>query len=178
MATNTLLAGAVPASATALGARELIITLFPDDYVQYEGTAAQLVAEGLIPEDFEWPRAAADRRWEANGFDCWLRRTRPAGHKGPMRSWLEMDNWFIRVAVTGRDGQWVTRRRLERKVEELRAMERRCTAAGSAEWRANWERYLAAGSDKKFQSFKAMIPGLIPPKRGRKPEATAQGAQA
>lgn len=167
-----------PAATPDLGERDLIIDVRRDDWVQYEGTAAQLVAEGLIPKDFEWPRAAADKRWEANGFDYWLRRTRPEGHKGPMRSWLELDNWFIRVEVTGRDYHWRTRQSLKRQAEELAAAYHRHTAAGSAEWNANWKRYWATVEDKAFQAFKAKIPGLIPQKRGRKPKSASTPASA
>lgn len=159
------------------GERELIIDVRRDDWVQYEGTAAQLIAEGLIPEGFEWPRAAAEARWQANGFDYWLRRIRPAGHKGPMRSWLELDNWFIRVEVTGRDCHWHIRQRLKRQAEDLALAIHRHTAAGAAEWNAHWDRYCATVRDKGFQAFKEKVPGLIPPKRGRKPKAATQGAQ-
>lgn len=167
----------LPATTPDVGERELIIDVRRDDWVQYEGTAAQLIAEGLIPADFEWPRAAADKRWEANGFDYWLRRTRPEGLKGPMRTWLEMDNWFIRVEVTGRDYHWRTRQALKRQAEELAAAYHRHTAAGSAEWNANWKRYWATVEDKKFQAFKStFLPERKKP--GRKPKAQAsEGAQ-
>lgn len=145
--------------------RELIIDIRQDEWAEFEGTAAQLVAEGLIPDGFEWPRAAADRFWKANGFDYWLRRTRPDGHKGPMRSWLGLDNWFVRVHVTGRDQAWITRRKLERKTEDLRAEYHRHTPEGSQEWRAKWNRYWQAREDEVFQAFKAK---LIPAKAGKK----------
>jgi hypothetical protein len=154
--------------------RELHIEMWLDEHVQFEGTAAQLQAEGLIPDGIEWPRGAGDLRWEANGFTYWLRRTRPVGHKGPMRSWLVMDNWFVRIEVTGRDYGWRTRRYLERKAEELRAEYHHYTAAGSAEWHAKCDRYWATVDDRKFQAFKALIPGLVPPKRGRKAAGAAR----
>ena len=153
--------------------RELIIDVNPEwGWVQYEGTRAQLEDEGLIPDRFEWPRAAGDVRWEANGFDYWLRRTRPDGHKGPMSSWWELDNWSVRVRVIGRDHAWLARRNLERRADALRAEFHRQTVAGQRERDANWKRYWATVDDKAFQEFKARIPGLIPPKRGRKPKTT------
>ncbi len=161
-------------------APELRIEIWPDDWAQYTGTAAQLQAEGLIPDGFEWPKAAADQCWEAHGFDYWLRRTRPDGHKGPMRSWLEVDNWLLRVSVTGRDYHWRTRKGLERKAEALRAEYHRHTAAGAREWDAAWRSYWQTVEDKRFQAFKNLVPGLVPPKRGRKPKTptVAQGAAA
>lgn len=158
-------------------APELHIEIWLDDWAAYTGTAAQLQAEGLIPDSFEWPRAAANKSWEAGGFSYSLRRARPEGHKGPMRSWLDLDNWYLRVSVIGRDWHWHTRRRLERKAEALRAEYHSHTAAGAREWDAAWRRYCQTLEDKRFQAFKSLVPGLVPPKRGRKPktETTVQG---
>ena len=155
--------------------RELLIEIMPDEWVRYVGAAAQLEGEGLIPNGLEWPRAAANKYWQADGFDYWLRRTRPIGHKGPMRSWLELDNWMIRVKVTGRDYYWNTHRELQRKADELAAAYHRQTPDGSREWNAKWKRYQATCNDERFQAFKALVPGLVPPKRGRKPKTQASG---
>lgn len=154
--------------------RELIIDVNAEyGWVQYEGTRAQLETEGLIPEGFKWPRAAADQHWDTNGFDYWLRRTRPDGHKGPMSSWLEMDNWFVRVKVTGRDQAWLNRRSLERKADALRAEFHCQTATGRREWDANWNRYWIARQDGAFQAFKStFIPERKKP--GRKPKARTE----
>lgn len=183
MAVENVPAAAMPtpiallATTPDLGERELIIDVRPHDRVHYEGTAAQLVAEGLIPEGFEWPRAAADKRWEANGFDYWLRRTRAEGLKCPMRAWLEMDNWFIRVEVTGRDWTWRARRNIEEKAEALRDEIYRQSAAGRREWEVNWSRDRKTQEDKAFQAFKSIF---VPERKkpGRKPKAQAsEGTQ-
>lgn len=163
------------ASMACHSAGELIINLWPDDCVFYEGTAAQLIDEGLVPEDFNWPRGRASKEWEANGFDCWLQRKRPAGHKGPMRTWLDADNWLLRVTVSGRDNSWSRARKLDRQAKELEAERYRLTADGQREWRASWQRTLAAIRDPAYQRFKLLVPGLVPPKRGRKPRAAHQG---
>jgi hypothetical protein len=159
---------------------ELHIEIWPDEWAQYTGTAAELEAEGLIPDGLEWPRAAAETRWEANGFSYWLRRVRPEGHKGPMRSWLEGDCWRVRVRVTGRDYHWCVRRGLERKAEELRAEYHRHTDAGARESSAAFNRFWQTRRDERFQAFKALVPGLVPPKRGRKPkpQTSVAGGQA
>jgi hypothetical protein len=159
-------------------APELRIEIWLDDWVQYIGTAAQIEAEGLIPAGFEWPRAAAHKQWESGGFCFWLRRIRPENHKGPMRSWYGLDNWLLRVGVTGRDYQWGVRRKLERQAEALRAEYHRHSAEGQREWLSAWHRYRQAVDDDRFQAFKALVPGLVPPKRGRKPktETTSNGA--
>lgn len=166
-----------PAAASVIEP-ELHIEIWPDDFVFYTGSAAQLRAEGLMPDGFEWPKAAETHHWSAGGFDYWLRRMRPKGHKGPMRSWLVMDNWLLRVHVTGRDRQWTIRRALERKSEDLRAMYFRQTAEGARQWEAACSRYFQALDDKRFQAFKALVPGLLPPKRGRRPKSPDGAAQA
>jgi hypothetical protein len=148
--------------------RELRIELWRDEFVAFEGSAAQLQAEGVIPGGFEWPRAATMARWEESGFSYWLFRVRPKGHKGPPSSWWPLDNWCIRICVVGRDNQWHISRRLARKTEELRAEFHRHTAAGHAEWHERYRRHAAAQADRHFQAFKALVPGLVPPKRGRK----------
>lgn len=158
---------------TGTAERELRIDIWPDEVVMFEGTAAQLTAEGLIPLGFEWPRAAAQECWSANGFDYTLRRTRPARHKGPMASWLVLDNWHLSMRVVGRDYRWTAHRRLERKTEELRAECYRLTAAGRREWEAQFNRYWKAERDKPFQAFKARVPGLMSKKRGRPCKAAA-----
>ena len=62
--------------------------------------------------------------------------------------------------------------------DDLKAEFYRHTAAGSREWERSFKRYYATVTDDKFQAFKAKIPGLIPPKRGRKPKAAHQPAPA
>lgn len=148
--------------------RELRIEIVQDQWAQFEGTAAQLQAEGLIPDGLKWPRANSDEYWEANGFKYWLRRTRPEGHKGPPSSWWVLDNWFIRVTVVGRDYAWGRWQQLQRRAEQVRADYRRYTDEGAREWNEGWERRNRAANDEAFQAFKARVPGLIPPKRGRK----------
>lgn len=153
---------------------ELRIDIRRDERVRFVGTAAQLIAEGLIPEGFVWPQAAAGRRWEASGFAYCLRRTRPEGHKGPMRSWLALDHWCLRVEVIGRDPSWTARRALERKVEALRVECHEHTPTGRRERDARFKRYLRAQRDPAYQAFKTLVPGLVPPKRGRKSCGTTQ----
>lgn len=163
----------VPDAVCIAQTKELRIIIERDVRAEFEGTAAQLTDEGLIPEGFEWPIGVVSRHWTASGYTYWLRRIRPTGHKGPMRSWLELDNWFVRIEVEGRDARWLVRRNLERQVEELEETIRRQTRAGLAETEARLRRYWAAQDDKAFQSFKALIPGVIPVKRARKSKSNA-----
>lgn len=171
---NTTTANAAPAAA----AGDLRVSIWLDQFAEYSGTAAQLQAEGLIPADFDWPHAAADKHWQAGGYCYSLRRTRPEGHKGAMRTWLQLDNWCLRVRVDGLNCVQINRRHLDRQAKALQAEYHRLTPAGQREFTAEFQRAWAAKKDKRFQAFKALIPGLVPAKPGRKAkvETLSQGA--
>jgi hypothetical protein len=83
-----------------------------------------------------------------------------------MRLWIRGDWWKL---------QWEQKvhpdkgtRAVLRKKAELVTEVYRQSPAGQRAWDAHWRLYWQAHQDKAFQSFKALIPGLIPPKRGRK----------
>lgn len=148
-------------------ASELKIDIWLDMWTRFEGTAAQLQDEGLIPQEFEWPRENAEASWESRGCSFDLRRVRPKGHRGPRKSWLELDNWAVTVKPTDRGGYGTYPMRcLNRKAEDLKNEYRRLAAEGSAEWHAHWKSYWAALGDRKFQDFKALVPGLAPRRSG------------
>lgn len=170
-------ADTLPAPISASGAqpeRELFIRIWRDEHAQFEGTAAQLIAEGLIPDGFQWPLSKNSVEWQAGRHTYWLRRKRPSDHKGPMRSWLTMDYWFVRVGVVGRDSRWSEKKRLADSIKE---MAYRNSSKGFAEQEARLRRYMASMDDKGFQAFKDKVPGLARAKRCRQPVNTAQGAQ-
>ena len=168
-----------PHTAPSVGEPELHINIERDECVEYEGTAAQLVAEGLIPSGFEWPHGGALKGWRANGLRYVLRRARPPGHKGPRRSWLGLglDHWYVYMEVDGRDHFWTVRQKRKRAAEEAAAAIHRNTPAGAAEMAADERRYQVAVSDRAFQAFKAMVPALARRKRSRTADACAQGVQ-
>lgn len=146
---------------------ELRIEILRDIWVDYIGTGAQLKAAGLIPHGLEWPEADGNQRWESNGFDYWLTRIRPEGFTGSRPSWIEMDNWSLRVTVTGRGRNWHASRRSEREAESMSSHQYRFAAAGTRELSAHCVRYRKAVRDKRFQAFKALIPGLSRPNKAR-----------
>lgn len=137
--------------------RELHITFYPDAWARYEGSAAQLMAEGLIPEGLAWPQGAQSRAWSAGGLEYRLRRSRPAGHKGPMKSWLGLDHWSLYSSVPGRGLEWLDRQRVKHKTQALRDELHSQTPEGRREWLANWNRWWAAHKDPAFQAFKASV---------------------
>lgn len=137
--------------------RELHITIYPGHFARYTGSAAQLAAEGLIPEGLAWPRGKCSTRWTANGFDYILCRCRPEGRKGPMKSWLALDHWCLVFYVTGSEWPGSARHRLERAAQALRDEIYRQSPAGQREWQAGWNRWWAAHKDTAFQAFKAAV---------------------
>lgn len=164
---GTSVAKCTPTSTPA--APELLIELRPDQWVQYQGCAAQLRGEGLIPTDFRWPDGRADGRWTAGGMEFWLRRMRPPGHKGSYASWADVDYWLLRVSVAGRTWNDVRRRQLERRAAELVDELYALTPAGNREWESRFARYWQAKEDGPFQSFLAgVLPQRKRPGRPRK----------
>lgn len=150
--------------------RELRIVLYPGNFARNEGSAAQLAAEGLIPEGLAWPQGKCSTHWTANGFDYHLNRCRPEGHKGSMKSWLALDHWCLVFYVTGSEWPGSARHRLERAAQALRDEIYAQSPAGQREWQANWNRWWAAHKDPAFQAFKA---GVLPQRK--KPGRPAKG---
>ncbi|HEX7685221.1 MAG TPA: hypothetical protein VF446_17085 [Trinickia sp.] len=69
-ATATTKAGVQPLDLGEL----TIIMLYDYQYSEYWGTRAQLEAEGVIPDDFEWPEGFNSAYWQSGPFDFWLRQ--------------------------------------------------------------------------------------------------------
>jgi hypothetical protein len=74
--------------------------------VRFEGTAAQLEAEGLIPAGFHWPVALRQVECDVGGMTYRLSPIRLRGWKGPMRSWLVLDHWMLHVRREGCELLW------------------------------------------------------------------------
>ena len=148
--------------------RELTVLIRHDHGCwEYLGTRAQLEAEGVIPAGTKWPEGAQSLRWDAGRFRFWLRRTRPEGLKGPMRLWTSGDWWFLRCDLIG--GPGYLQLRIMDKKRELAAEIYRLSPAWEREWSASYKRFKAANNDDAYRSFRALIPALNPPRRGRKP---------
>ncbi len=147
--------------ASAILASDLLISIHPRAYTDYQGTAEQLRAEGLIPDGFKWP--IGDRRisYEVGKFSYWMRRCRPDGIKGPKSIWVNGDYWFLRreLASQGRDGYRAAD--IYKKTKELAEIIRRGTHEWSRIANASWE----ARCDDKYMAFRNLLTGE--PKRGR-----------
>lgn len=136
-----------------------------------------LEAEGLIPDGTDWPQGFDGLNWQAGKFDYSLRRNRLDGAKGPRKAFVEVDWFCLRQELTQRVS--VTEWNVARKAKELKNLIYIHSQQGMAEGAERWNRYWASVNDAKFQAFKATIPGLVAPKRGRpRNAAQRQGAAA
>ena len=146
---------------------ELVVEICTDIYLTiYHGTRAQLEDEGVIPKGTEWPSGYDGCRWQSGKFNFWLRRERPPGAKGPRRDFADVDWFSLRWGLTNPPSH--AQRQIARKTQELKDTIYRSSQKGEAERYAQWSRYWETTKDAAFQYFKATIPGLVPPKRGRK----------
>lgn len=138
-----------PTLSPELIAGSVALDIRPRGYADWEGSSAQLIAEGLIPNGFEWPQRDRTKYWSADGLDYSLSRRRPAGMKGPKRLWVEGDHWALRTTSTaqGRDG-FAAARLYEAKaaLEHEISLQRSGGLFGTRAW---W----TARNDKPFQTF-------------------------
>lgn len=145
---------------------EIIVCTPYSNIAEYQGTRAALEAEGVIPADIEWPEGFKDLHWNDDQFRYWLCRKRPNSIKGPRQQFLDIDWWMFRRDPL--NAKPIGVRIVEEKAKELADTIYRCSPQGEAAWFAQWDRYQQSTKDVAFQAFKALIPGLIQPKRGRR----------
>ncbi|MGQ7939155.1 hypothetical protein [Paraburkholderia sp. D1E] len=146
---------------------ELTIIIRPSGIAmaKYIGTRLQLETEGVIPAGTTWPNGFDSVSWKANGLEFHLVRVRPDGAKGPRRAFLDCDNWCLRVERL--DWNWPDEA-IKVQAIKLNRLLYAQTAEGRAAFHQNFAAYWAAKRDEKFQTFKALIPGLVPPPRKRR----------
>lgn len=134
---------------------ELTLHIVPRMSDSWEGTAAQLIEEGLIPDEFEWPVGTGYYKFTHAGFECSIeRRRRPGSGRG---AWGHHDWWRVCRLCRGRGGGAST---LFQMQEALRWEMWRRGPIGMA----MVERTLIAWRDKDFQAFKTRWLGLRPPR--------------
>lgn len=170
MADNT-----VPGTDGATQSDEMRIIIYQCDvweHAEFIGTSKHLIEEGLIPNNLEWPKGRDRRRWEAGKNAFYLQREKPNGHKGPPRTWIEVDNWLLRIEVKGRNGIETARRVIERKAQALKKEAYKLTTEGQKKREEEWRKYYASLCDRDFQVFKSKLPALNQPKRQRKAKAS------
>lgn len=170
-------AATTPIDPTEGDSRPLTVDIRPYglEFWEFLGSRAQLEAEGAIPAGTPWPDGIAGHRWQDGALSFWLRRTRPPGFKGPRKLWLQGDQWALRCSFNS--GLSYLELVAQRKQRELAALQARLTPSGQCAHNALLRRYWQASDDAAFRHFKSLVPGLLPPKRGRKPSSSPKGAQ-
>lgn len=142
-------------------ASDLTIEITPRWNSRYRGTRAQLVAEGLIPDDFEFPRRTQRKYWEAGKFKYWMERRRPDGIKGQQGAWADGDYWVLDMSLKGFNHQTYQIQEKAREMDEL-------VQGRSSEWSKTFDRAYKAQQDDKYMAFRTLLLGdLAPRKRGR-----------
>ena len=140
---------------------DLRVSIYPRACTRYHGTAAQLIAEGLIPDGFKWPQRTSRVSFEMGKFTHYMGRCRPDGIKGPMAVWVEGDYWFLQRSLTADEGRGWQAALLYEKTMELADLVRRNTP----EWNRMFSRAWETRKDDKYQAFRLQLLGE--PKRGR-----------
>lgn len=167
-----------PASTGLNLSTEIIVCTPHGEIAEYQGTRAALEAEGVIPDGTEWPEGFDSLHWEDGSFNYWLRRERPEGIKGPRKQFLTVDWWMFRCnpATT----KSFEAKAIERKAQALKDEIYRQSTKAQEERNKQWNAYWIARKDEEFQAFKAIIPGLVRPKRSRRQKTVeqSQGAAA
>lgn len=149
-------------------ADDLHITIYSDGVVRFKGSSAQLVAEGLIPKNQKWPDRDITANWNDDQFHYGVHRAKPDGMKAPKAEWAKLDNW--QLTRTPRNKLSWDDVAIKEKTDEIE----RIKFLNSREGIMRFEKYWAAHKDAPFQAFKALIPGLVSPKRGRKARKAQQ----
>lgn len=164
---QSVLAQSNAAAGLDLSAEIIVCSPF-DGIAEYQGTRAALEAEGVIPTGTVWPDGFDSLYWGDDNFSYWLRRERPEGVKGPRKQFLGMDWWMFRCDPV-KVQSWEAKA-IEKKAKALASEIYRQSPNGRAEWGKQLNAYMEARRDDKFQAFKALIPGIVRPKRGRRPK--------
>lgn len=140
-----------PIPSPELIATDVCVSIYPRCWDCWEGTAEQLMAEGVIPEKLQWPQRAEYLRFDWAGMKCLLQRRRPPG-SGRRAAWAQVNYWrLLRYSSHGGGTAELHEKRqaLEREIW-------RHSAAGQAVLARYWVAY----RDVQFQAFKRCMLGL------------------
>ena len=157
-----------------LTASDLQISIVPRAYTSYQGTAAQLIAEGLIPEGFKWPSGTNRVTVTVGTFEHWIFRTRPEGHKGPMSSWISGDCWHLRRELANQQRDGYREADIYAKTRELADTINR----GTLEWSRTCHKAFAARNDAKYMAFRTHLMGDLAPRRRGRPAKSGSTEQS
>ncbi len=80
---------------------DLIVQIEEGWSSSFRGSSAQLIADGLVPQYFKFPRTGSQRSWVSGRFSCTIERACPDGTNMPISTWIYADYWKLRRTVTG-----------------------------------------------------------------------------
>jgi len=109
--------------------------------------------EGLVPGDVVWPDRDRWVGWTTPAFECWLRRTKPLGMKGPKRLWQNGDWWALRQTLLADRGKGHWPAAIYEKKRELHQLIWSQTEEGQESSR----QWCKACEDERFQCFKRRV---------------------
>lgn len=161
------MAHATSLSAPAQITDELEIIILPRAYANFRGSAAQLIAEGLIPEGFSWPAGTDFARYESGQFSYCVSRCRQKGTTGSARAWSSGDYWCMRRTLASLDKNGFHEARVYEKQRELAEVIRHATPA----WEREYRLAFAALLDKPNRAFRNLLIPEVRRGRGRPSKA-------
>ena len=127
----------------------LTIEFHPGAWIRYKGTRAQLEAEGLIPDGFQWPHRVATAEWTAGLHLFNLRRAQQG-----VAPWAEGDYWALMLWLKGGLRRSPGEREIIEKENALRRARYERSAEGQRAFCARYAAMQCANADSAFQAFK------------------------
>ena len=138
---------------------ELHIEMVKYMHVQFSGTRAQLIEEGLIPDGLEWPKKQLEQvSWQVGTYDYALRRCRPPGLKGKQSVWAQSDYWTLWLRPEDASSKF-TNRRFELTLLETRNVNEQNTPEWRRRVKALTKAVGRARQDDKFTTFFERLQG-------------------
>jgi hypothetical protein len=135
---------------------ELLIGITPHWQDVWIGTRAQLISEGVVSANVDWPDGVGHVAWEEGEFDYWLVRHRPIGFRGPRKALANVDCWCLYRNLIARRGTFGAAARIH---ELKRALEREIWLQTFDAWLMD-QRASEARKDPNFQAFRETVTGL------------------
>lgn len=141
------------AGAQALLASDLSVHIYPQAFIIFTGTSAQLVAEGLIPPRTTWPVRHARLSFAVGAFVYDLHRIKPAGASGPASQWHNGDFWSLRRRFAPQFDLGYRHASMHEKITEIA----RLVLLGSPAGLVTEQRARKANADKPYQAFRQQV---------------------
>jgi hypothetical protein len=139
--------------AESIAKSDLHIEMVKYMHVQFSGTRAQLIEEGLIPEGLEWSNKQHCRaQWSVGSYDYTLMRCRPPGMKGKQSVLANIDYWKLSFRPEDALSK-LSNRRFELTLLEARQFMERDTPEWRRRAKALTKALGRARQDDKFMTF-------------------------